>query len=88
MDMFKFYIKNGAWFMKLPSEFIQKMVGLLGQSEYDDFIGSFKKPRFYGLRVNTLKIGVEEFKRLSPFKLKPVPWNGDGFYYEESESPG
>ncbi len=74
--------------MKLPSEFIQKMIGLLGQSEYDDFIGSFEKPRFYGLRVNTLKIGVEEFKRLSPFKLKQVPWTEDGFYYEESESPG
>jgi len=42
-------------------------------------------PRFYGLRVNTLKIGVEEFKKLSPFELEPIPWTKDGFYYNEGK---
>jgi len=31
---------------------------------------------------------VEEFKKLSPFELEPIPWTKDGFYYNEGENPG
>jgi len=74
--------------MKLPEEFLNKMNALLGAEEYRDFLSSFDMPRHYGLRVNTLKISIEEFRRISPFKLEPVPWARDGFYYPEGESPG
>ncbi|MCR4434656.1 MAG: RsmB/NOP family class I SAM-dependent RNA methyltransferase [Clostridiales bacterium] len=73
--------------MKLPEEFLLKMENLLGK-EYGEFVESFNKPRVYGLRVNTLKISVEEFLKISPFYLEPVPWATDGFYYAEGESPG
>ena len=74
--------------MKLPAEFLNKMKILLGETEYAELLESYGKPRHYGLRVNTLKIGVEEFLKISPFKLEPVPWTSDGFYYPEGENPG
>ncbi len=73
--------------MKLPEEFIQKMQGLMGD-EFNSYLESYKKPRFYGLRVNTLKISVEEFLKISPFRLEPIPWTADGFYYMEGDNPG
>ncbi len=73
--------------MKLPEEFVNKMQGLMGE-EFNSYLESYKKPRFYGLRVNTLKISVEEFLKISPFHLEPVPWTTDGFYYQEGDNPG
>lgn len=73
--------------MRLPEQFVQRMERLLGQEEYQDFLGSFNLPRYYGLRVNTLKISVAEFLKQSPFELEPVPWTQDGFYYREGARP-
>ncbi len=73
--------------MKLPEQFVEKMQGLMGD-EFDSYLESYKKPRFYGLRVNTLKISVEEFLKIAPFHLEPVPWTQDGFYYQEGDNPG
>lgn len=74
--------------MKLPLEFLNKMESLLGKEEFEEFMRSYEMPRYYGLRVNTLKISVEEFLKISPFQLEPIPWTKDGFYYAEGESPG
>lgn len=74
--------------MRLPEEFINRMKTLLGEDEYNLFLESYRQPRYYGLRVNTLKVCVEDFLKISPFKLKPIPWTDDGFYYSEEESPG
>ncbi|MDF2987952.1 MAG: NOL1/NOP2/sun family putative methylase [Eubacterium sp.] len=73
--------------MKLPEEFVNKMQSLMGD-EFNSYLESYKKPRFYGLRVNTLKISVDEFLKISPFHLEPVPWTTDGFYYREGDNPG
>ncbi|MBO4537937.1 MAG: RsmB/NOP family class I SAM-dependent RNA methyltransferase, partial [Erysipelotrichaceae bacterium] len=43
---------------------------------------AFCHPSFNGLRVNTAKISVEQFLRISPFELQPVPWCSSGFYYD------
>lgn len=74
--------------MKLPAGFLDKMNKLLGDAEFKELLDSYNQPRYYGLRVNTLKISVEEFLKISPFKLEPVPWTSDGFYYTEGENPG
>ena len=60
---------------------------LLGD-EYEDYLKSFEDERVYGLRVNTLKISPEEFQRISPFPLEPVPWTHNGFYYSGADKPG
>lgn len=74
--------------MKLPVEFLNKMKNLMKENEYEEFLESYNQPRHYGLRVNTLKISVEDFLRISPFVLEPIPWTKDGFYYKEGENPG
>jgi NOL1/NOP2/sun family putative RNA methylase len=72
---------------KLPVEFVEKMKDLLGE-ELPAFLDSYEQPRAYGLRVNTLKVTVEQFVRQAPFALSAVPWAPAGFYYEEGERPG
>lgn len=74
--------------MKLPTAFLEKMETLLGGEEFEAFKESYNMPRYYGLRVNTLKISVEDFLKITPFELEPVPWTTDGFYYPEGSNPG
>lgn len=73
--------------MYLPAAFEDKMKSLL-EEEFDDYIACYEEPRYYGLRVNTKKISVEEFKKICPFEIWPIPWIENGFYYDgDSISP-
>lgn len=74
--------------MKLPVEFLDKMKKLMGDEEFKEFLSSYSQPRYFGLRVNTLKVSVLHFLEMSPFELEAVPWTSDGFYYPEGENPG
>lgn len=71
----------------LPPLFVTRMTELLGD-ETGPFLTSYEFPRTLGLRVNTLKISVEDFLTVSPFHLQPIPWAPTGFYYDEADSPG
>ncbi|WP_375142931.1 hypothetical protein [Paenibacillus sp. D2_2] len=73
--------------LQLPVAFTTKMQQLLGD-EYEEFLASYEKLRYAGIRINTLKIDVESFRAISPFELKPIPWCKTGFYVEESLKPG
>ena len=55
--------------MNLPSAFEEKMKYLLG-AEYSDYLDCFDEPRHYGLRVNTAKISVEDFLKISRGRWK------------------
>ena len=71
---------------KLPAAFLSRMCGQLGSEEaYFAFLRSYDKPALHGLRVNTLKISKEKFEKLSPFSLRPVPWEENGFYVAEEK---
>lgn len=72
--------------MELPVAFEQKMKMMLG-SDYANYLASFAEDAHQGLRVNTAKISVEDFLKISPYDLKPVPWCPNGFYYEKQEKP-
>lgn len=72
--------------MDLPMEFLDRMKQMLG-GEYEAFLASYDEPRRFGLRVNTMKISVEEFVRLAPFHLTKIPWLDNGFYYEREDDP-
>ncbi len=65
--------------MNLPFEFSARMQRELGAS-FADFLGSYSRPVERAIRVNTLKISAEEFKKISPFLLEPVEWEQSGFY--------
>ena len=66
--------------MNLPEEYILKMKSLLNE-EYDEYIASFDNERLYGIRVNTLKMPVDEFYNKKLYELSPVKWCKEGFYY-------
>ena len=67
--------------MNLPASFVEKMKILLGE-EFDSYIKCYDEKRWYGLRVNTKKISVEEFQKICPFEIEPIPWIENGFYYD------
>lgn len=84
-DILTLYVKGES--MDLPKAFEEKMKTLLGE-EFDAYTRCYDEPRYYGLRVNTAKISVDEFKKICPFSITPVPWIENGFYYDgEKESP-
>ena len=70
----------------LPLEYLNQMQTLL-RDDYQAYLDSFDNERVYGLRVNTNKISVEDFLKICPFELKPIPWTSNGFYYNEDVRP-
>lgn len=67
--------------VELPKEFISRMRGKI--PDFEGFLSSFNEPTARAIRVNTLKISVEDFKKISPFTLTKVPWEESGFYVSE-----
>lgn len=84
------HVKDGrqeGYDMKLPVAFETKMKELLAD-EYEDYLKSYDLPKYQGFRINTLKIDIDEWQVLNPFKnIKEVPWCDKGYYYIE-DRPG
>ena len=73
--------------INLPREFSERMSRTLGNN-FDKFLKSYDLPPVKGVRINTLKISPEEFKKISPVRLcGKVEWENSG-YYAEGESLG
>lgn len=72
--------------IQLPKNYIQHMKELL-KDDFEAYMQSFEQERYYGLRINTNKISVEDFLKISPFQLKPIPWADNGFYYQGDQKP-
>ena len=69
----------------LPQAFKERMKCVLGDS-FQAFLSSYERQPYKAIRVNTLKISVEDFKKISPFALSPVPWEQNGFYVTENKA--
>lgn len=69
---------------ELPEAYQAEMKDLLGE-EYEDYLRSSEEDSFHGLRVNTMKISVEDFLHAFPYELRPVPWTSNGFYYNPAD---
>ncbi len=67
--------------MKLPEKFLERMKNDL-TTEYDDFIGSYDDEPTIALRVNTLKLTADEFKKTVDFCGGKVDWCESGYYYD------
>lgn len=68
----------------LPQAFIDKMAGIIPeQLSLQDFVDSCHQPLRRAIRVNTLKISVDDFKRRAiehNWQLTPIPWCAEGFW--------
>lgn len=63
------------------------------QTEYEAFFQSYERPLQKALRINPLKTSEEAFEAQVDWKLRPVPWEPMGRYYdatlkEEQDGPG
>ena len=65
--------------LELPIEFKERMRAQLGDS-FSAFLQSYETQPHKAIRVNILKISVENFIKISPFALSPVPWEPSGFF--------
>ncbi|GIQ71290.1 rRNA cytosine-C5-methyltransferase [Xylanibacillus composti] len=72
---------------RLPELFTQRVKGWLGQ-EFESFLASYEESPRAGLRVNSLKISVEELFKIAPFDYDPIPWCPTGTYLQEDDRPG
>ncbi|MDC5806664.1 16S rRNA (cytosine(1407)-C(5))-methyltransferase RsmF [Vibrio europaeus] len=74
----------------LPEEFLSEIESILPQGlNMDDFVAACQRPLRKSIRVNTLKITVEEFLERAKSKgwqLETVPWCDEGFWIEADES--
>ncbi len=57
-------------------------------NDFPAFLSSYEKPPYKGLRVNTLKIGTEEFFRRAPFPLGEQFCDDLACVYVGEEKPG
>lgn len=71
----------------LPEQFTARMKEMLGE-EYAAFLEAYEQDRYLALRVNPLKADRESFLAGSPFRLTPVSWEQNGFYYSAQDAPG
>ncbi len=71
--------------MKFPVDFEVRMKRTLGEGTYEAFKQSFQREAATGIKINTHKISVEAFVKRFPYKLKPIPWTVDGFYYDAQD---
>ncbi|WP_375753977.1 16S rRNA (cytosine(1407)-C(5))-methyltransferase RsmF [Vibrio sp. HN007] len=76
--------------IKLPEGFLSQIQEIMpSHLNMDEFIDACKRPLRRSIRVNTLKISVQEFKVRAAEKgwqLSPVPWCDTGFWIERDEN--
>jgi len=77
----------------IPPAFIEKMAHILPDNlNINDLLDACRRPLRKAIRVNTLKISIEDFLSLAQQKnwtLTPVPWCAEGFWidYPEQATP-
>jgi len=73
----------------LPASFLEKMKILL-RDDYDNFMSSYDRQSYYGVRINELKLSPEQWLTISPLqeRVEPIPWTSNAFYYQDSDRPG
>lgn len=69
----------------MTDEYLRRMQKIL--PDFEKYKACLEQTPYKGIRVNTLKISVSEFKEISPFALEQVEWERDGFLIGE-EKPG
>lgn len=71
----------------LPKDFEKRMKLDLGE-KFDRYLESLELPAVRGLRVNTNRISVSDFKKLSNLPLESVPYSNNGFILKSDEKIG
>ncbi|MEF1311489.1 16S rRNA (cytosine(1407)-C(5))-methyltransferase RsmF [Vibrio mytili] len=74
----------------IPDAFLEKIQTILPSNlNMEDFVSACQRPLRKSIRVNTLKISVEDFIAKASAKgwaLSPVPWCKEGFWIDADET--
>ena len=80
--------KKKEIFAVLPERFTEKMKSLLGE-DFPKFISALENEEAVrGLRVNTLKCGVEDFVKENALPITPLDYSEVGFILDSDEQVG
>ena len=72
----------------LNEKFLDRMKSLLGD-EFEEFKAALEnESAVKAIRINSVKISAEDFKRLSDIKTEPLPYANDGFILTEPDGIG
>lgn len=70
----------------IPQAFIDKMSSILPDHlDIDDLVAACRRPLRRAIRINTIKINVDDFLTIASkkgWKLSPIPWCEVGFWIE------
>lgn len=73
--------------VKLKQEFLDRMKKQL-KDGYDGFIKSYDKESVRGVRINTKKVSVEDFLKITPFNCESINYCDNGFIVDSEEKWG
>lgn len=68
---------------EFPEKFKKRMMNLLGEDFQNFERCVLMEKNVKGLRVNTKKISVSNFLKINPYNLKKLPYNADGFIFND-----
>ncbi|MDD4352365.1 MAG: hypothetical protein PHU71_05345 [Candidatus Gracilibacteria bacterium] len=71
--------------MTAEEAFLGKYRPLIPAQNWQDFLDHYKKPLRKSIRINTSKVSVENFKKLVPWTLDPIPWCQEGFFVDRED---
>lgn len=64
---------------KLPLDYENRMKKLLG-ADFPKYLTELQNPPVKAFRVNTDKIGIEDFEKINPFGNEKIPYVENGYY--------
>ena len=73
--------------LTLPESYIEKMKSELGNN-FEKYLESLIQKPVRGLRVNTRKISVEEFEKLTDLKIEKLNFSVDGYLLNQDDKIG
>ncbi len=71
--------------LKLPEKFKERMKELLGD-EYNEYLSAIEKEPVKAFRVNTDKISVQDFMKISELCNEKIPYCDTGFYLNHKKA--
>ena len=69
----------------LPQQFVLNMKKQLPENEWEAFFACYEQKPYKGVRLNSLKGGMDELKPLFPFLKEQIAWEKNGYYTEEEK---
>ena len=71
-------------YKQLPSEYLERMKASLND-DFEAFLRTYDEEPVKGLRFNPRRVRTETVEELvRKWRLEPVPWCKDGYYYQEN----